>query len=261
MIPRSIVLILCLSLLFHSCSKEKKGLKVAATPVPHAEMLQWIQPDLKTQGIDLEIVVIDDYNLPNRALADGDVDANFFQHLPFLEAQKKSFGFPLILIASIQIEPMGIYSKKVRNFNDLKKGSRIALPSDPSNEARALLLLQKNGWIKLKREGEWDLSILDIASNPHELTFIEMDAALLPHILEDVDAAIINANFALGAGLIPSQDALLLEDRDSPFANILVVQEGSESRDDIQALKKAMTSEKMRQFIQERYRGSLEPAF
>lgn len=252
--------IIFLCLIFASCSSDKKGLRVAATPVPHAEMLQFVQSDLKDQGIDLGILVVDDYNLPNRALADGDVDANFFQHLPFLEAQKEAFGFPLISIASIQIEPMGIYSKKISKLADLKKGSRVALPSDPSNEARALLLLQKNGWIELK-SGKWDLSILDIVSNPQELKFIEADAAMLPRILEDVDAAVINANFALGAGLVPSQDALSLEDRDSPYANILVVREGSEERGDVQALKKAMTSEKMRQFIKEHYRGSLEPAF
>lgn len=244
MINKSIF-VLCLMLA--SCSSDKKGLKVAATPVPHAEMLSWVQDDLKAQGINLEILVVDDYNLPNRALAEGDVDANFFQHLPFLEAQKEAFGFKLTSIAATHIEPMGIYSKR----EGLKRKGRIALPSDPSNEARALLLLQKAGWIQVQ-EGKWNLSVLDILSNPHELEFIEADAALLPRILEDVDAAVINANFAIGAGLVPNKDAIILEDSDSPYANILVVREGSEEREDVRALKAALTSEKMRRLIKER---------
>ncbi len=243
------------------CSQSKDGLKVVATPVPHAQMLEFIKPDLKAQGIELNIVITDDYNMPNRALNDGEADANFFQHIPFLEEQIKQFNYKIESIAKIEIEPMGIYSKKIHHLSELKEGGVVAIPNDPTNEARALLLLQQQGIVQLDDSNNLQATVLNITKNPKRLKFIEVDAAMLPRTLEDVEIAAINTNYALEAHLSPEKDALLLENKNSPYANIIVIRTGDETRADIQALKAAMTSEKMRAFILEKYKGEILPAF
>lgn len=248
--------------IFSGCSsKSKNTLKVAATPIPHAELLKFVEPDLKAKGIDLEILVTNDYNIPNRALADKEVDANFFQHIPFMDNQIRHFNYPIESIGKIEIEPMGIYSKKLHSLSDLKKRSTIAIPNDPSNEARALLLLEKQGIITLDDPNNLNATIINIQKNPKRIKFKEVDAAMLARSLDDVDAAAINTNYALEANLSPIKDALVLEDKDSPYANVIAVRKGDESRADIQALKAAMTSEKMRKFIKEKYKGAVLPAF
>lgn len=251
--------IFCLSLLA-SCFSKPAGLKIAASTVPHAQMLEFIQPDLKAQGINLIIVVTDDYNMPNRALADKEVDANFFQHAPFLEEQIQQFHYPIVSLAKIEIEPMGIYSKKINSLSHLKEKATIAIPNDPTNEARALMLLQEHDIIQLDNDN-LQTTILNISKNPKHIKFIEIDAAMLPRSLEDVDAAVINTNYALEAKLSPIKDALALEDKNSPYANIIVIRIEDENRPDIQALKTAMTSEKMKEFILQKYKGSILPAF
>jgi len=243
------------------CSKPKNGLKVAATPVPHAELLEFVKPDLKAQGIDLIIITTEDYNMPNRALANRDVDANFFQHIPFMDQQIQQFHYSIESIGKIELEPMGIYSKKIRSLSDLKDNGTIALPNDPTNEARALLLLQEQGIIQLDDANNLSATILNISSNPKNIHFLEVDAAMLPRSLDDVDAAAINTNYALEAKLSPLKDALVLESKDSPYANVIAVRTGDETRPDIVALKKAMTSEKMRDFIEKKYKGAIIPAF
>lgn len=257
----SLLCALLISLLPGCGQKSKNGLKVAATPVPHAQMLEFVKPDLQAQGIDLIIVVTDDYNIPNRALADKEVDANFFQHIPYMEEQIAQFHYPIESIAAIEIEPMGLYSKKIKSLADLKDKATIALPNDPSNEARALLLLQKEGLIKLSTTDILQTTVRSISENPKQLQFIEVDAAMTPRSLDDVDVAVINTNYALQANLSPSKDALALENKDSPYANIIAIRTGDENRADIQALKAAMTSEKMRAFILEKYKGAILPAF
>jgi D-methionine transport system substrate-binding protein len=242
-------------------SHPKNGLKVAATPVPHAQMLEFIKPDLKEKGIDLIIITTDDYNMPNRALAEKEVDANFFQHIPFMELQIKEFNYPIQSDGKIEIEPMGIYSKKIKSLSDLKNNAVIAIPNDPSNEGRALLLLQSQGIIQLDDPNNLKATIWNIKQNPKQLKIFEVDAAMLPRSLQDVDAAVINTNYALEANLNPLKDALVLESKDSPYANILAIRNGDENRPDIQALKEAMTSEKMRQFILNQYKGAVLPAF
>lgn len=261
---KNILTTVCTLLLFllPGCSsKPKNGLKVAATPVPHAQMLEFIKPDLKAQGIDLIIIVTDDYNMPNRALADKEIDANFFQHIPFMEEQIKQFHYPIISIAKIEIEPMGIYSKKIHSLSDLQESATIAIPNDPSNEARALLLLQEHGIIQLDSSNNLQATILNVTKNPKHIKFIEVDAAMLPRSLEDVDAAVINTNYALEAKLSPIKDALVLEDKNSPYANVIAIRIGDENRPDIQALKTAMTSEKMKEFISQKYKGAVLSAF
>jgi D-methionine transport system substrate-binding protein len=247
----SLCLILC------SCSSEQKGgLKVMASAVPHAQMLEAVKPQLKAEGINLDIIVTDDYNLPNRALANQEIDANFFQHIPFMEEQIKQFHYPIESLAKIEIEPMGIYSKKIDSLSELKEGATIAVPNDPTNEARALLLLQELGLIQLNKSN--NATILNIVKNPKNVKFIEVDAAMLPRTLEDVDAAAINMNYALQADLAK---ALAIEGKNSPYANIIAIRIGDEHRPEIIALKKAMTSEKMREFILKTYHGAIEPAF
>jgi D-methionine transport system substrate-binding protein len=252
----------CLILSLAACSSMKKEtFKVAATPVPHAEMLEFVKPDLKAKGFDLEIIVTNDYNIPNRALANKEVAANFFQHLPFLDEQVKQFHYPIESIAKIEIEPMGIYSKKVHSLEGLENGAKVGIPNDPTNEARALLLLRAQGLIDLDDPNNLSATVLNITANPKNLKFIEADAAMLPRVLDDVAVAAINTNYALEAGFSPLADALALEGKDSPYANILAIRIGDETRPEIQALKAAMTSDKMRQFILDKYKGAVLPAF
>lgn len=245
-----------------ACTKAKEGgFKVAATPVPHAQMLEFVKPDLKAQGFDLKIIVTDDYNIPNRSLANKEVAANFFQHIPFMDEQIKQFHYQIESIAKIEIEPMGIYSKKIHSFSELQDGAMIGIPNDPTNEARALLLLQSEGLIQLDNSTNLTATVLNISDNPKNLKFIETDAAMLPRSLDDVAAAVINTNYALEAGFSPLKDALALESKDSPYANIIAIRIGDENRLEIQALKTAMTSDKMRQFILDKYKGAVLPAF
>lgn len=258
---RFFVLAAALVLGLTSCSKSKNRFKVVATPVPHAQMLEFIKPDLKELGINLEIVVTDDYNMPNRALADKEASANFFQHLPFMEEQIKQFHYPITSLAKIELEPMGIYSKKLTSLGELKDGATIAIPNDPTNEARALLLLQSQGIIKLDNSNNLQSTVLNITYNPKHIKFIEVDAAMLARTLQDVDAAAINTNYALEAKLSPEKDALVIEGKNSPYANIIAIRKGDENNPDIKALKEAMTSEKMREFILKKYKGAVIPAF
>ncbi len=249
----SIVLVAC------NRSNSPHSLKVAATAVPHAEILEAIKPDLEKEGVDLEIIIVEDYNTPNRALSHGEVDANFFQHPPFLEAQKADFGYSLTKIAEVHLEPMGLYSKKYKTVSELPNRAVVSIPSDPTNQARALVLLEKAGLISLKRH-DAKASILDILDNPKALEIIEIDSPLLARTLDDAALSAITTNFALQAGLSPDKDALVKEEGDSTlFANILVVREGDENRADIQKLKQALTSVKIRAFIRDHYHGAVIP--
>jgi len=238
----------------------KPSLKVAATSVPHAELLEQIEPELRSKGINLEILVIDDFNMPNRAVADGEADANFFQHLPFLENQIENFGYPLEPLVAVHLEPMALYSKKHQAVKEIPDKGTIAIPSDPSNQARALALLKQTGLISLD-EAKSMPSLLDIGSNPKNLRFIEMDSPLLSRSLDDVDAAAITTNFALLGGLSPQKDALAVEQGKSRFANIVVIRQGDKNRPEIQALKTALTSDQVRQFIEKKYHGAVIPSF
>lgn len=255
------ILAACLLIVLSSCSTaESPKLKVAATSLPHAEILEMVKSDLAEQQILLEIVVVEDYNTPNRALHDGEVDANFFQHAPFLDAQKADFGYRLESLAAVHLEPMALYSQHLKSLQDLKQGSTVAIPSDPSNQARALTLLSEQGLIQLKRS-DAKTSLLDIKENPRHLQFVEIDSPLLARSLDDVSVAAITTNFALQAGLSPKRDALAMEGANSLFINIVAVREGESQRDDLQALRSALTSDKVKAFIEERYQGAVLPAF
>lgn len=243
-------------------SSGMKTLKVGATAVPHAEILEAVKPILEKEGIKLDIVEFNDYVQPNLALNDKELDANFFQHEPYLKNfMEEHKEVKLVNAGGIHIEPMGVYSKKVKDLKELKDGASIAIPNDPTNGGRALLLLQKAGLLKLKDGVSEKATVQDIAENPHNFKFQEVEAAQVPRTLEDVDAAVINTNYAMQINLVPTKDALIMEDSTSPYVNIVAIRAGDENRPEIQALIKALKSEEIKNFINEKYKGAVVPAF
>jgi len=258
-----IVLSLVLAVSLISCKEETSELtiRVGATPVPHAELLELIKDDLKEEGIVLEIVEFTDYVTPNIALSDGDIDANFFQHVPYLDEFSSEHNLELSSIGTIHVEPLGLYSNSLKSIDDLKAQATIAIPSDSVNGGRALILLENKGLITLKENVGLKATEADIIENPKQLIFKAVEAAQLPRILPDVDAAIINGNYALEADLSPASDALILEGSESPYANIVVVRTGEEKNEVLQALVKALQSEKVKTFITTEYGGGVVDAF
>ncbi len=238
---------------------KKTVIRIGATPVPHVEILQIVKPLLKAKGYDLQIVEFTDYVTPNIAVDEGELDANFFQHLPYLEQFNKNKKTSLVKTVSVHLEPMGVYSKKIINLNELKDGDTIAVPNDPTNESRALDLLVNAGLLTFK-DVEFK-TVIDIINNPKNLKIKELDAPQLPRVLDEVAAAIINTNYALSANLNPLKDALVLESKDSPYANIIVVKKGNENKDYIKALNEAVTSPEVKAFIREKYKGSIVESF
>ena len=240
---------------------ETVTLTVAASPTPHAVILEQCVPLLAEQGIELVVNQYDDYVVPNTAVEDGDEDANYFQHLPYLEEFNESRGTHLVSVASVHIEPMGIYAGQTTSLEDLPDGAVIGVPNDPTNEGRALLLLQSQGLITLDDSSNLTATPNNIVDNPKNLEFREIEAQTLPSSLPDLDLAVINSNYALGAGLNPNTDALAIESSDSPYVNVLVVKEGNENNEAIQALVEALHSDTIRDYITETFDGAVVPAF
>jgi D-methionine transport system substrate-binding protein len=236
-------------------------LKVGATPVPHAEILEFVKDDLAEEGVELEIVEFTDYVTPNLALSDGSIDANYFQHVPYLNQFSTDRGLDLVPVTKVHIEPIGLYSDKYTDVDQLPEGSKIAVPNDPSNEGRALILLHNNGIITLEDPSDLNATPLDIVENPKNIKFEELEAAQLPRVLPDVAGAVINTNYALEADLNPVDDALVLESSESPYVNILVVRAGDEDNENIQKLVAALNTTKVKEFILEEYEGAIVPAF
>lgn len=238
-------------------------LKVGATAVPHAEILNHIKPALKAQGIDLEIKEFSDYVQPNAAVEDKQLDANFFQHQPYLDSYNKDRKTSLVAVPNgkVHIEPFGAYSHKIKNIKDLKNGATVAIPNDPSNGGRALILLAKHGLIELKDPKSLTPTALDVVKNPKKLKFKELEAPLLPRALADVDLALINTNYAIEAKLNPTKDALFIEGADSPYTNIVVARKDRAGGADIAKLMSALHSADAKKFIQEKYKGAVVPAF
>ncbi len=235
-------------------------IKVGATPVPHAAILKSIIPALEQKGVKLKIIEFTDYVTPNLALADKSLDANFMQHLPYLEKINKDKNLKLVGIAQVHVEPLGIYSKKISKLDEIQEGATIAIPADPTNAARALILLHNHGVIMLKNPKNLTATLRDIKKNPSKLKIMTAEAALLPKMLDDVSFAIINGNFAMQNGLF-AKDAIVLEDSRSPYANILVVRAGDENKPDIIELKNALQSPEVKKFIEDTYKGEIVPAF
>ncbi len=242
-------------------SNAAETLTIGATPVPHVEILEVVKPDLKAQGIDLKIVEFNDYVQPNTSVSDKLLDLNFFQHRPYLDSFIKDHGSDLVEVGGIHIEPIGFYSHKLKDLKDLKKGATIAIPNDPTNGGRALLLLQTAGLITLEDPKSISATPLDIKDNKLNLNIKELEAPQLPRSLDDVDAAIINTNLAIDAGLNPLKDALFIENADSPYVNVVVGNSQSVKKDSVKALLKALQSDKVKKFINDKYNGAVVAAF
>ena len=239
-----------------------KVIKVGASPAPHAEILAQAKTILAKEGYDLQIVEFTDYVQPNVALTDGDIDANYFQHKPYLDDYNTQNKTDLVSMAAIHYEPLGLYPGKTKTIADLKDGAQIAVPNDTTNEARALLLLQTNGLITLKADAGFTATVNDIEKNDKNLKIVEVEAAQIPRSLQDVDMAVINGNYALSAG-IDISTAIAKEEKDSAaaqtYANIIAVRKGDENREDLKALVTALKSAEVKKFIEDKYKGAVVP--
>lgn len=242
--------------------KELEPIRVGAGVTPHAEILREIQDDLEKKGYALEVVEYNDYVLPNTALEDGDLDANYFQHKPYLDDFNAENGTHIVGVANVHFEPLGIYAGKTKSLADLKDGAEVAVPNDTTNEARALLLLEQEGLIKLKEKAGLQATILDIEENPLNLKIKELEAAQVARAVSDVDIACINGNYAIEAGL---EEAIALESAESEaaetYANLIAVKEGNEDTEKTQALVEAVLSKKVKDFIMDNYKGAVVPVF
>lgn len=263
-----IIVITLFGTILTGCGKKDKFDKtivVGASTTPHAEILEQARPALKKAGYELKIVEYSDYVQPNVALTSGDLDANYFQHQPYLNQYDKENKTDLVSAGTIHYEPFGVYPGKTASINALAQGARIAVPNDATNEARALLLLQDQGLIKLKKDAGLNATKNDIADNPKKLDIVEIEAAQIARSLKDVDLGVINGNYAIEAGLNVSKDAIAVEAKDSlaakTYGNIIAVRKGNEDREDIKALIKALQSDEVRKFITDKYQGSVVPEF
>lgn len=249
--------------LLAGCGGKGLTVKVGASPAPHAEILEVAKELLAKENITLEIVEFNDYVLPNTSLEDGSLDANYFQHITYLNDFNESNGTHLVNVGEIHYEPFAIYPGKAATLADLKDGDQIAVPNDGTNEARALLLLEVNGLIKLKADAGLSATKDDIAENPRNFDIVELEASQLPARRQDVALAVINGNYALGAGLT-SAEALAFEDAAASaatYVNVLAVKEGNEESEGIKALVKALTSQEVKDFMTEKYGEAVVPAF
>lgn len=238
-----------------------KTLKVGASPVPHGEILEVVKPELAKKGIDLEIIEFNEYVTPNLALADKSLDANFFQHIPYLEKFREERNLKISSVGDVIISPIAIYSNKYKSLEEIQKGDTIAIPSDPSNGGRALLLLHNSGVITLKDPTDLYVTEFDIVKNPKKLKFKSIEAPQLPRVLNDVDVAVINGNYALQAGISPTEDAIKIEGKDSPYVNVVVVRDENINDPDIKELVNELQSEKVKKFVDEKYQGSIITTF
>jgi len=247
-----------------SSSSDYSGpLVVAASPTPHAEILDFVKKNLaKKAGLDLEVKEFQDYVVPNTATEDGSVDANHFQNQPYLDDFNNKRGTHIVPVVTVHLEPLGLYSHKVKKADALKSGATITVPNDAVNEARALKLLATGGLITLKDGAGNEATPQDIAKNPKNLEFKEVEAAQTARSLDDVDAAVVNGNYAISAGIKPSKDALVLESaKNNPYANFLAVKQGDEKDPRVKKLAKLLTSPEVKKFIEDKYQGSVVASF
>ncbi|XDJ35948.1 MAG: MetQ/NlpA family ABC transporter substrate-binding protein [Burkholderia sp.] len=251
--------------LFFGVQAQDKVIKVGTVAGPDAQVWQVVQKVAKEQqGLNVKVVEFNDYVQPNAALDAGDLDANSFQHQPYLDSQVKQHGYKIVGAGLTYLSPIGIYSKKFKSTKDLPEGAKLAVPNDPSNESRALLLLQAQGVIKLKASTETDsnnATVLDVASNPKKLKLTELDAAQLPRVLNDVDAAVINTNYAIAAYLQPTKDAIALESLTSPYANLIAVRTQDKNQPWVKKLVAAYQSAEVKDYINQQFKGSMVPSF
>jgi len=247
--------------LSYSALAQDKPLKIGVTAGPHAQIFEQVKKVAEKDGLKLQIVEFNDYVQPNAALASGDLDANSYQHKPYLDAQVKDRGYKLVPVAYTVNFPIGLYSKKVKKLEDLKEGAKFGIPNDPTNGGRVLLVLQDKGLIKLKEGAGLKATPLDVVGNPKKLKFVELDAAQLARSLDDLDASAINTNFAISAGLNPKTDSIAQESAKSPYANLIAVREADKDKPWVAKLVKAYHSEEVRKFIETEFKGAVLPAF
>lgn len=262
----AVVLLTAAALAGCGAKKDSKTLTVGATPAPHAEILEVAKEVMAEKGYTLEIKVYNDYVQPNTAVENGDLDANYFQHVLYLEQFNEEQKTHLAIAEKIHYEPFGIYGGKTKSLDAIPDGGTVAVPNDTTNEARALLLLEQQGLIKLQEGVGLNATKKDIIENPKKLDIKEVEAAQIPLSLQDVDVAVINGNYAIGAGLSVGKDALAIEDAESDvvqqnYANVIAVKEGNENNDAVKALIEALKSDKVKDFINEKYDGAVVPLF
>ncbi|MEA4924566.1 MAG: MetQ/NlpA family ABC transporter substrate-binding protein [Syntrophomonadaceae bacterium] len=236
-------------------------LVVGATAKPHAEILEVVKPLLAKENIDLEIKVFTDYVQLNPSLKDGQIDANFFQHIPYLDEYNEKNNAKLAWVVKVHNEPMGVYSKKIDSLDKLADGAKVGIPNDATNGGRALMVLASANLIKLKADAGVTATEKDIVENPKKLVLVPMDAAMLPRTLDDAAICVINSNYALEANLNPVKDSLFMEPKDSPFANVLAVRPDDKDKDAIVKLGKALQSPEVKKFLEDKYQGSCVPSF
>jgi D-methionine transport system substrate-binding protein len=242
-------------------ASSENEIKIGTISGPETQLMEVAKEVAADNGLKLDIVTFTDYAMPNEALADGSIDANMFQHQPYLDQAVEARGYDLVVIGKTFVYPMGIYSKKINSLNELKDGSSVAIPKDPSNQGRALLLLQELDLITLESDAGTHATVLNITANPKNLQFTELDAGQLPRTLPDVDIAAINTNYAMLAGLLPSRDALAIESSKSPYANLVVVREGDEDDPKYQKLMDALHSDKVLEEADVLFKGQAIPAW
>ncbi len=263
---RRLLLAALATLVLAGCGKSDRAadphvLTVAATAVPHAEILEFVKPTLAKEGLKLDVRVFNDYVQPNVQVSEGRIDVNYFETGPYLEEFNKAKGTHLVPLAGIHIEPFGAYSRKWKKIGDLPNGATVAIPNEPSNSGRALQLLAHSGLISLKDPKSMTATPKDVVQNPKNLKFREIEAATLPRVLGEVDMAMINTNYALDAGLNPTRDALLIEDKNSPYVNFVVGTEKARTDPRVVKLIAALRSPEVKAFIERKYSGAVVPAF
>ena len=238
-----------------------RPLRIGATAGPHSQVMEKVQEIAARDGLVIRIVPFTDYITPNAALADGDLDANSYQHQPFLEQAVRDRKLPLVAVGKTLVFPMGVYSRRQKAIADVPNGGRIAIPNDPTNGGRALVLLAANGAFKLREGADFRATVADVTENPRRLRIVELEAAQIPRALEEVEAAAINTNFAIPAGLNPVRDAIAIESADSPYANLIAVKQGNEGTPWVKKLLAAYQNDEIKDFVKTTFQGSVVPAF
>jgi len=254
---KKLILAASLAALFTAGQALAETIKIGVTPAEHAQIMEQVKKIAAAKGLDIDIVEFSDYVVPNQALNDGELQANSFQHQPYLDNQVQDRGLKLVSVGKTVVFPMGIYSKKVKKLSELSNGASVAVPNDPTNGGRALLLLQDQGLIKLSPEAGLKATPIDITENQKKLRIVELDAAQLPRSLDDVDAAAVNTNYAIEAGLNPLTDAIARESAESPYTNIIAVREADKDKPWVKQLVEAYHTPEVKQFVAEKFKGAV----
>ena len=258
---RKLIVAAVVAALFSAGTALAEDIKVGVTAGEHAQIMEKVKEIAAKKGLNIDIVEFSDYVVPNQALADGDLNANSFQHQPYLDNQIADRGFDIVSVGTTITTPMGVYSKKVKSLDELQDGATVAIPNDPTNGGRALLVLASKGLIKVNPEAGLKVGPADVTENPKNIQFAELDAAQLPRSLDDVDAAVINTNYAMEAGLHPKKDAIAIEGEKSPYANVIAVRTADKDAPWVKTLVESYHDDSVKAFINEEFKGALIPAF